>query len=422
MAVFLAQAYKVRFLCCRQFQNKISESVYTLLKLQIERFGLTREFTVTENSILHKRTGSEFLFYGIWRHIDEIKSLENIDVLWIEEAHNLTQEQWEILAPTIRKEGSQIWIIFNPRLSTDFVYRYFILNTPPDTVVRKINYDENPFLSRTMLDLIEATKKEDYETYHHIYLGEPLEDSDGVLIKRSWITTCIDAHLKITPISGSWRGGVTVGYDVADDGGDKNATATMDGSICIALDEWKGGEDDLHRSAARVKNTAVRFGAARIGYDTIGVGAATGAMLNEMGYHTHFKFNAGGAVAYPERWRDKENVKNKDFFANLKAQAWWSLADRFRNTFLAVTQDERYAADELISISSECDAKLIDKLIDELSTPKRDFDNAGRVKVESKKDLAKREIPSPNIADSFVIANSVGITKQPMKINPAIIR
>lgn len=422
IAVFLAQAYKVRFLCCRQFQNKISESVYTLLKLQIERFGLTNEFRITENSILHKRTGSEFLFYGIWRHIDEIKSLEDIDILWIEEAHNLTQEQWEILSPTIRKEGSQIWVIFNPRLSTDFVYKHFIRDTPANTVIRKINYYENPFLSQTMLDLIEATKQEDYETYRHIYLGEPREDDDGVLIRRSWISTCIDAHLKVQPSEGDWFGGVTVGYDVADDGGDKNATTVMNGSVCISLDEWKAGEDELHQSAARVKNTAIQFCANRIGYDTIGVGAGTGSMLNEMGYHTHFKFNAGGPVAYPERWRIKENVKNKDFFSNLKAQAWWTLADRFRNTFLTVTKGERFPADELISISSECDGRLIDKLIDELSTPKRDFDNAGKVKVESKKDLAKREIPSPNIADSFVIANSVNITRQPMKINPSIIR
>ena len=63
----------------------------------------------------------------------------------------------------------------------------------------------------------------------------------------------------------------------------------------------------------------------------------------------------------------------------------------------------------MISLSSECDSKLLDKLIDELSTPMRDFDNSGKVKVESKKDLAKRDIMSPNIADSFIIANSRGL-------------
>ena len=79
-AVFLASNYKLRFLCARQFQNKIEESVYSLLKVQIERFGLISQFRILDNKIIHKKTGSEFLFYGLWRHIDEVKSLEGIDV------------------------------------------------------------------------------------------------------------------------------------------------------------------------------------------------------------------------------------------------------------------------------------------------------------------------------------------------------
>lgn len=130
-AVFLAANYCVRFLCARQFQNRIAESVHTLLKLQIARFGLSDEFHVTQTAIRHRHTGSEFLFYGLWRHIDEIKSLEAIDICWIEEAHNLTAEQWEVLEPTLRGEGSQFWIIFNPRLASDFVYRRFVTQTPP---------------------------------------------------------------------------------------------------------------------------------------------------------------------------------------------------------------------------------------------------------------------------------------------------
>ena len=82
----------------------------------------------------------------------------------------------------------------------------------------------------------------------------------------------------------------------------------------------------------------------------------------------------------------------------------------FQNTYLAVTKGKQFAASDMISLSSEdLDPKLLDALVDELSTPKRDFDNAGKVKVESKKDLAKRDVASPNIADSFIIANSTGM-------------
>ena len=105
-AVGLARIAKLKFLCARQFQNKIDESVFPLLKSQINRFGFQKEFDIIKNKITHKRTGSEFIFTGLWNHIDEIKSLEGVDVLWIEEAHNLMEDQWKILEPTIRKEHS----------------------------------------------------------------------------------------------------------------------------------------------------------------------------------------------------------------------------------------------------------------------------------------------------------------------------
>jgi phage terminase large subunit len=126
--------------------------------------------------------------------------------------------------------------------------------------------------------------------------------------------------------------------------------------------------------------------------------------LNSLGWRKHFKFNAGGKVSDPKRNYADSKIPNELFFANLKAQAWWLTADRFRNTYLAVTKGRQFAADDMISLSSECDPRMLDKLIDELSTPKRDFDNSGKVKVESKKDLAKRDVASPNIADSFIIA------------------
>jgi hypothetical protein len=102
-AIYLADHYPLRFLCTRQIQNKIEESVYALLKIQINRFGLRHRFRILDNKIINRHTGAEFIFYGLWRHIEEIKSLESVDVLWNEEAHAITEAQWEILEPTIRK-------------------------------------------------------------------------------------------------------------------------------------------------------------------------------------------------------------------------------------------------------------------------------------------------------------------------------
>lgn len=418
-ATFLADNYKLRVLCVRQFQNRISESVYALLKIQIDRFGVADRFDVQRDKIYNMATGSEFMFYGLWRSIDEIKSLESIDILWIEEAHNLTEEQWKVLEPTIRKAGSQVWVIFNPRLATDFAYKRFVVNPPPGTVTRKINYDENPFLSATMLRIIEAAKAEDLDEFAHVYLGEPLQDDDGVIIKRSWIMAAIDAHkaLGLEP-SGRKR----MGFDIADSGADKCATVYAHGSVALGADLWKAAEDELLKSCTRVYHAARDLDAA-ITYDSIGVGASAGAKFGEINAAllqsrrvSYGKFNAGGAVWRPEAVYS-QGTKNKDMFSNIKAQAWWLLADRFRNTFNAVRNGEKFANDELISLSSTL--PHLELLIDELSTPKRDYDQNGRVKVESKKDLAKRDVPSPNMADALVMAFAPGV--EPMRINTELL-
>jgi len=402
-AVKLADYTKKRILCTRQFQNKIEESVYTLIKKQIDRFNLSTHFRVLNNKVIGTQWGSEFMFYGLWRHIDEIKSLEDIDILWIEEAHNLTEAQWEILEPTIRKEGSEVWIIFNPRYINDFVYQKFVVNPPPDTVVRMINFDENPYLSDTIMKVIENKKEADRDAFEHIYLGVPLNDDDAVIIRRSWIEAAVDAHLKIDGLGG----GQAVGYDVADSGDDLNATVSMDGSICNDTEQWKAKADELNKSTKRVMLTANKLNASII-YDSIGVGAHTGSTLNDLGFVDHAKFNAGAKVVKPKL--KYNGVLNSDFFSNLKAQAWWILADRFRNTYNAIHKGEQFKPDDLISISSDC--SNLQQLMVELSTPRKDFDKAGRVKVESKADLKARDVKSPNLADAFIMAANKGLVSR----------
>lgn len=404
-AVFLASKFTVRFLCTRQFQNKIEESVYTTLKNQIQRFNLEDEYEILNNKIRHIVTGSEFIFYGLWRHIDEIKSLEGVDICWIEEAHNLTKTQWETLEPTLRKEGSEFWLIFNPQLLTDFVYQRFVVSPPKNTLVRKINYNENPFLSKTSLSVIEAKKEEDEEAYRHIYLGEPKQDDNDAIIKRSWLLAAVDAHIKlgIEPV-----GGHVIGFDVADDGGDTNATVLRHGCVTTHIQEWEAAEDELLKSATKVYNLA-KDNRADITYDSIGVGASMGSKFKELNANiskqlsiNFYKFNAGEKVKYPDKTYKDTDVTNKDYFSNIKAQAWWDVADRLKTTYNAVEKGEAYNEDDIISISG--DVEHLEKLINELTQLRKDFDNFSRVKVESKKDLKKRGVVSPNIADAFIMA------------------
>jgi phage terminase large subunit len=426
--IYMADNARLRVCCCRQFQNKLSESVQPVLVDTIDRFSLGRRFVAHESKIVNKATKSEFLFYGIWRQIREIKGLEGIDIFLIEEAEALTEEQWLIIEATARRRGAQLWIIFNPYLVTDFVYQNFVLNPPPRTIVRLINYEENPFLAPDFRETIEELKVRDFEEYQHIYLGVPKSDEESSVIKRSWAMASVDAHLvlKIEP-----KGAKRLGFDVADEGPDLNAQVFAHGPLASWSEMWKGGEDELLKSCTRVYNEA-RARGAHIIYDSIGVGATAGAKFNELNHAnrdprspepdyskfvTYSKFNAGAAVWRPDARYGHTQTLNKDQFSNLKSQTWWLAADRFRNTYNAVRRGEKFRDDEIVALAS--DMPNLQKLITELSTPKRDFDRNGRVKVESKQDLLKREIPSPNLADAYISIYAPGL--EPMRISAAAI-
>lgn len=395
MAAFLARNYSVRFLCLRQFQNRITDSVYTVVKEKIEAAGWRDEFDIGVSTIRHKHTGSEFLFYGIARNIEEIKGTEGVDICWIEEGEGLTEAQWSIIDPTIRKENSEVWILFNPHLLTDFVQAKLPALLGDDCIIRHINYLENPFLSDTAKKKADRLKEADPEAYNHIYLGQPLSSDDAAVIKYSWIEAAINAH-EVLDIDMS--GARCVGYDVADSGADANACAIFDGSICLNIDEWKAPEDELNQSTKRAWSH-VQGG--RLIYDSIGVGAHVGSTLKDDGIiNGYFKFNAGGAVVNPNQ-EYAAKIKNKDKFENIKIQAWQDVADRLRNTFNAVTKGMVYEPSELISISA--DLPKLEQLKLELSTPRKRYSKRGLDMVETKDELSRRGVSSPNLADAFIM-------------------
>lgn len=410
-AVFLARNYSVRFLCLRQFQNRISHSVYTVLVAKIDAAGWRDEFDIGVSTIRHKETGSEFLFYGIARNIEEVKGTEGVDICWIEEGEGLTEAQWMVIDPTIRAEGSQLWVLWNPRLQTDFVQAKLpSLLGEDDCIIRHINYDQNPFLSSTARKKAERLRDIDPDAFEHIYKGVALSNDEAAIIKRSFLDSCIDAHIKlgIDP-SGKKR----IGFDIADDGGDLNSTVLAHGQVCLSVDKWKGQEDELLKSCSRAYRLACEHGA-EIDYDSIGVGASAGAhfkALNEVegADVVYRKFNAGSKVVNPDK-EYQPGVLNKDQFENIKAQAWFMVADRIRATHMAVTEGVEIDPEDVISISSEC--KNLEALLIELSTPHKDYSPTGKSKVESKKDLAKRDVRSPNMADAFIMAYS------PIQVTP----
>lgn len=186
---------KIRILCARQLQNSISESVKKLLEDQIILLGLSNLFTITKDKIVC-HNGSTFLFKGILSNVQEIKSLENIKIVWLEESNNLSKEAFKVITPTIRAENSYLIFSFNPFLKSDFIYDKFITNTPPEnSLIIKLNYYDNKFFPKVLESEMEYEKVYDFENYSHVWLGELISSVDGSIFGKHIKTLKKDGRL-----------------------------------------------------------------------------------------------------------------------------------------------------------------------------------------------------------------------------------
>lgn len=174
---------KLRILCTREMQNSIRDSVHRLLSDRIHALGLDAYFIIQKENI-YSVTGSEFLFKGLRMNIQEIKSTEGIDICWVEEATKVSENSWEILIPTIRKEKSEIIVTFNPELESDPAYQRFVLNTPPDSVIEEVSYADNYYFPDVLRKEMEYCKKVDFDVYEHIWLGKLKGYSDALIFKN----------------------------------------------------------------------------------------------------------------------------------------------------------------------------------------------------------------------------------------------
>jgi terminase large subunit-like protein len=205
----------IRIGCFREIQNSIKESIHKLLSDQIQRLGLSSEFTITEHSI-KSRIGSEFIFEGLYRNVNRIKSLEGIDLAIVEEAEKVSDPSWDTLIPTIRKDNSEIWVIFNTQFEDDATYRRFVANPPDNSIVQQINYYDNPWFPDVLKAEMEQDKLRDFQKYLHIWMGKPLGSGRKVwhgfqksvhikqfpmdlIAKRGNCYMAMDPHLKYYP-------------------------------------------------------------------------------------------------------------------------------------------------------------------------------------------------------------------------------
>lgn len=200
---------RMRVLCARELQLSIADSVHKLLKEQIEALGLSGFYEPLE-SIIRGRNGSEFIFSGLKSNATKIKSMEGLDVAWVEEAQTVSADSWEILIPTVRKEDSEIWVSFNPDQDEDPTYQRFVKHPPPGAVVVEIGWQDNPWLPEVLRQEKDYLYRVDPEAAAHVWGGKTWRVTNAQVLRGRYLVESFEPK-------GDWDGpyyGIDWGFSV----------------------------------------------------------------------------------------------------------------------------------------------------------------------------------------------------------------
>ena len=358
-----ARSRRVRIACLRQFQKNIADSSYQLLIDLIQQYGFS-EFVWTNDTITNTNTGSTFIFKGLDRNVETtIKSLEGIDIAWIDEAQTITIKSIRILNPTIRKPGSKIIWTLNRLTDLDPVISYFITNPPRKDVWHlEVDYriaQKNGWLSNEILYEIEQARINHPEDYAHDYLGKALAISDKNIIQTAQVIEAMGREVDD-------EGAIEVGVDVARLGGDRTVFVKRKGLKEI------GRASYTKKRTTEVCDLLVNFiGADKdvlIKIDDTGVGGGVTDEMIARDYNV-IPINFGAKASNPDK------------YPNLISEAWFYLQSII----------------DQISIANDKD------LLVELSNREWKMDSKGRRGVESKDDYKKRGFRSPDLADATIL-------------------
>ena len=405
-----------RYLCTRELQGSIKESVHKLLDDTISREQMDDFYEVGVAKIIgthpDKQT-TEFIFEGIKNNTTSIKSVENVKIAWVEEAEAVTEYSWDILEPTIRAEGSEIWVSFNPEDEMGATYQKFVAPYLEEIEKNGFYEDEHIYVRKTswrdadklgmfpaeLRHQMEKMKRENYKKYLHIWEGEPNTDYEDSIIQPEWVDAAIDAHIKL---GFKPRGVKSLGFDPADEGSDDKAYCIRHGVVVTDCQAWRKG--DVEEATEKAWEAAYEARCTDFVYDSIGVGTGVKVKIKQLNGHEDLNirgFCSSDGPDNPEQ-KYKDERTNDDTFLNIRAQYWWLLADRFERTYKAVEKRQYSNPDELISLDSNM--KELKMLKSELTRVQRKRGNGRNslIQVESKRDMKNRGLVSPGRADSLV--------------------
>lgn len=203
----LGQTYKINILCTREVQNSISDSVHKLLARLIDMYSLGGEYIVQEKTIINRITGTKFIFKGLrGQTVDSLKSTDGIHICWVEEAHSVCQKSWDILIPTIRAYGSEIWVSFNPDYDDDPSYEMFVENKDDDTLCVKVGWQDNPFFPEVLRKEKDKLYKLNPSKARNVWGGECKSNFDANIYNLDEDINCVSEKLEYDKTLETWTG------------------------------------------------------------------------------------------------------------------------------------------------------------------------------------------------------------------------
>jgi len=368
MLLYLGSKFKLRIVCGRETQKSIDESVYTILKDLIIENNLNYE--VQASKIIHRGTLAEFGFKGFREQGSvNIKGLEGVDILWIDEAQAITQNTLDVIIPTIRKSKARVFFTMNRQLKNDPVFKEF--STREDCLHIKINYVDNPFISEDLLHEANLCKERHPDDFPHIWLGEPREESDNFLFTEQKLIDCAEIDYL-----GCGYGKMVAGIDLARYGNDKCVAKILQqrGPLKWEVkhtERW--GKKNLMESTGRIVDLMTRFKLDAVAIDADGlVGVCD--RLTELKHNIN-EFHGG--------WSGADHVDNPSAYANVKTEWFYNLLETVNMGYMGAI-----------------DQATIDSMLTVMFTHKSN----GQKIIVSKEIMRSKGFKSPDDADAFMMA------------------
>ena len=348
----------VRIASARQFQNSIEESVKTVIEAYVKSMGLSSEFRVQKFSIDCTSTGSHMWFPGFTRNPESLLSTEGMDVLWIEQAETIGDEA-EIIIPTVRKAGSELWFTWNPSNRAQWCWKRFVLQPRADDVSALVNWMDNPWWHESALEGERlAFLRDEPDRYAHVYMGQP-DDTDGAhhVLTYGMVEACRRAYVEgLAPGAGAYQ--AIAGLDIAEGGANKCCLVIRTGPVVHYLDVWPGVAGDLSQAAMRAHEACVEHGVTRLYYD--GSSPIRTDFLRLLPSYAVRPIAFGGKVGGPDV-RYERGRANKDVFGALNIQMADALRLRAGRTLRLLDGDTSVDPYQCLFISDQlpqCDTYL----------------------------------------------------------------